>query len=615
MTRSQVSALLLVCISTLAGAADEVSGHLEPGFRNVSVDGHKDKYDEDVNLQEGPRLFSAALDYRANGAVGLRPEQIEINLDSLGGDPYESARFEMRKYGAYHLIADRQWSDYFYHDIVVLPENADIAGSTGGDFHRFDFERVRDNVSLGVDITDRAKLDFGFQRYHKHGESTTTIDISRDEFELEKPIDETMRVFSVGLQYNWDKLTLSFEERINDFENDTQQFLPEFSSGENKTDLTTLDFFFLNQPYSYRSYEHIVRARATPIERLNIALSAAISDLDLDLDASEHSRGRSFIGEPLSTNVSGEGGIERHFELYAIDLAYAMTERVQLVAGFKRHQLDQSGRFLFGQSEGGRSSWDIDTNGFNLGLLVVATSSITFSAGWSGERRDVKTRETEATGSLLVRDVETDSNGFYGTLDYRPTKRFGLSASIDDRSIDDPFSLASATDSTRYRVRGRYQFDNGIALIASHTRTNLENEAAAWSADTSNTTARLSYTGISLVFGFGGSMIERSQDFRRVVLGGFRRDLFNVIYDAETVYADAGLRWNFTQRWAVGGSYRLYDNDGSFDVNRDDGTIFVESNLLRHYTLRLSYRNVDYSEGGIEAYDADLIEATIRFDF
>ncbi len=615
MIRPQTSALLLVFLSTLVSADDDLTGHLEAGFRNVSVDGDKNKYDEDVNLQEGPRLFGAALDYRADSPIGFRPDLIELNLDNLGGDPYESASFEMRKFGAYRLAADRQWSDYFYHDIIVLPENASITGSTGGDFHQFDFERVRDKVSLEVDVTERAKLEFGFQRYHKHGESTTTLDISRDEFELEKPIDETMRVFSIGLQYRWDKLSLSFEERINNFENDTRQFLPEVSSGENQTDLTTLDFFFLNQPYSYHSYEHIVRVRATPIERLNIAFSAAISDLDLDLDASEQSRGRGFNGAPLSTNVSGEGEIERHFELYAIDLAYAMTDRVQLVAGFKRHQLDQSGRFLFGQSEGGSSTWDIDTTGFNFGLLVVATPSITFSAGWSGERRDVKTHETEATGNLLLRDVETDSNGFYGTVDYRPSKRFSLSASVDDTSIDDPFSLASATDSTRYRVRGRYQFDRGLALTASHTRTNLENKAAAWSADTGNTTARLSYTSKSFVFGFGGSKIERSQDFQRVVVGGFRRDLFNVIYDAETAYADAGLRWNFTQRWALGGSYRLYDNDGSFDVNRDDATIFVESKLLRRYTLRVSYRNIDYSEGGIEAYDADLVEATLRFDF
>jgi hypothetical protein len=65
----------------------------------------------------------------------------------------------------------------------------------------------------------------------------------------------------------------------------------------------------------------------------------------------------------------------------------------------------------------------------------------------------------------------------------------------------------------------------------------------------------------------------------------------------------------------VGGDLRLYQNDGSFGLERDDYRAFVEVGFADAYTARLAYRTVDYSENAVsfDDYDADILEAAIGY--
>ena len=526
------------------------------GWREVSVSGSEAKYDEDINLPSGPRLVDATLRFEAADRAGQWPDVIAIDVSNLGAEPYENLRLEIREFGAYRLHAERRRSDYFYDDIIVLPENASITGSTGGDFHRFDFERVRDNVSLDVDLNDRAQLGLGIERFEKRGSSTTTLDVQRDEFELDKPINETMQVWRIGFGYRWDKVALTLEERVSDYENRSELFLPGFSLGENSADPTTLDFFFLDQPYDYRSYEHTARLTATPMPRLQLSFGAVASNLELDAAAEERSQGVGFTGAPFTTDVAGSGGIDRDVTLFDIDGSYTVNDRLQLTAGARRHRLEQAGRVPFGDDQGGQSSWDIDNTGYELGVLFAATPAITVSAGWRGERRDVDVSLTPQMTATSRESRDTDSDGFYTSLDYRPRDNVTLTASVDDASLDDPYSLASPTSSTRYRLRGRYRFDNGLLVTASHSRTKRDNDTSQWADDSEQSDLRLSYASERLMLSVGASIVDLSRDYERLVTGGSRQDLFSVAYAADTSFIDAAVSYRLRDALTIGGNYR-----------------------------------------------------------
>ena len=118
-------------------------------------------------------------------------DRIELDMSNLGGDPFETVRVSVQKFGSYSLEYDRRKSSYFYDDTLEMSGPGDPGTIAVPDHHRFDFDRVRDTVGFSLNLSRAARLDVGFDRFTKRGDSTTTLDIQRDEFELERPIDES----------------------------------------------------------------------------------------------------------------------------------------------------------------------------------------------------------------------------------------------------------------------------------------------------------------------------------------------------------------------------------------------------------------------------------------
>ena len=241
------ASLLLVLVMPAAGlAADEFSGHVEVGVRQINLHGDESKYEQHINLGDGARLFGLSMRFAPEDPSASAPDHVDLHINGLGGDPDESVALSVRKYGSYRFRYNRHRSDYVYDDLLIAPGSASVEKSTGGDFHQFNFERTRDNASLGVDLTERATLTFDFDRYEKSGESTTVLDIEREEFDVEQPIDEELRSSRLGFQYSWDRFTLVVSEGWQRHENNHSWFLPGASLGTEPAEPTEVDFFFLD---------------------------------------------------------------------------------------------------------------------------------------------------------------------------------------------------------------------------------------------------------------------------------------------------------------------------------------------------------------------------------
>ena len=71
------------------------------GYRMVDVDGVETKYMEDINLQEGARLFNFSLHFSPDGDTKKLFDQLDIRVYNLGGDPFQSLSLDLVKYGKY----------------------------------------------------------------------------------------------------------------------------------------------------------------------------------------------------------------------------------------------------------------------------------------------------------------------------------------------------------------------------------------------------------------------------------------------------------------------------------------------------------------------------------
>jgi hypothetical protein len=556
-------------------------------------------------------LYKLQFDVVPDEGIRKYADRIELDVNDFGSQPFETLHFGIRKYGSYKFELDRRESEYFYEDILIPAELANVRSSTGGDFHHFDFERVRTAANLEIELSPAAQLRFGFDEYAKKGESTTTLDLNRDEFEVDKPIDEKLRTSTLGLTYAWDKATLILEERLREYDNVFEVFLPGFSEGETPGP-ATLDFYFFDQPYDFETNEHSLKLLARPNDKLDVRLSAEIHDQSLHIGAEERYGGLSFNGAPVAVDDTGGGAIQRDLELYDLELTYLVSDNVGIVGSVRSHSLEQDGDSTLG-SDVNTSTWDIDTTAFEGGVELYLENGVSIGAGLMFESRDVAFTQLQ-NGDGHVVDETTDNDGYYVNVAWRPKSGFELSAKVDVNSIGDPVTLATPTDRSRIRVRAKYRWDNGFWLSGVYQFQDFDNDLSGWAAETEKTAARLGYRNDAVDVSFGYTVVDIDRQIDSLVNETL---LFNDLYTADADYLHGQVRWKAGDRFVVGCSARLYDNGGSFAVERDDLQAFVEIDLSKNYLLGLAYRTIDYDEGefNFDDYDADIAELSIGYRF
>jgi hypothetical protein len=625
MRATKQHVLTLACVVALLAlpvAAQEdgaFTGSFQIGFRSVDVDGSPSKYSEDINLEDGPRLFRFDIDYIPADEMRKFADKVSIDINNFGGDPFETLSVSVEKFGRYDFDYDRRKSNYFYNDVILPIELAgDPALALAGDFHHFDFDRVHDRANFKVWFGDNATFNFGLNRYTRKGESTTTLDIGRDEFEFDKPIDESLNDYLGSLQYSWDKVTLVLEERYRQFDNVVELFLPGRSLGEDPVDATILDFYFSNQPYDYTSNDHIVRLVAQPNDKLVVRLQADIQSVDLDLTADETGAGINFDGAPLVIDNVGSGEVNRDMDLFDLDLTYRLNERWGLILGARQNSLDQQGNRVFADTPGS-GDWQIDTTSVDFGAQVHLSSKVTVAAGVREESRDLDSRW--ALGDDIVTEkVKTDQTGYFANLAWAPRKGCRVNVELEDSSFDDPFTLTAPTDRQRYKVRGQYKLTNGFSLLGSLAVQELDNKRSGWDSSSEQLALRVMYDKdkLSASVGYSNVDVDRKIDQTAITAPGFGGGVelfFPINYGIDSDFVDARFRYAANDRVAFGGDLRMYDNSGTFGVERDDYRGWVEVGVGDGYLVHLGYRTIDFNETrfNFDDYSADIAEVSIGY--
>jgi len=620
MKRSSLLGILglfsvIVCTAAPAAAqgAEEWSffGGLQVGYRAVDLDGSEDKYLQHLGLDDGPRLFNLNFELTPTDEMRGLFDRIELDMTNLGGDPFETIRFSVQKFGHYTLRYDRRKSSYIYGD--TDPNLSDVL-----DLHRFDFDRVRDTVDFTLQLSSSAQLDLGFDRSTKKGQSTTTLDIQRDVFELERPVDESLSDYHLAFSYEWSRVSLVFNSRMREFDNAIETFLPGFSEGENPDNETVLASYFLHQPYDLRSVTPSIRLVARPTDRLNIKLYAAVEDLSMELELAEDGVGTTWQGEPYVSSATGDGRVDRLSTIYDLELDYRFLDWFGAFIGFQHRDLEQDGDLAFGDEEG-FGAWRMDTSSGHIGLQFDIGTSVTATGGVRAERRDVDWGWSQVD-SAKHENRATDHTGTFVTLGWRPTTALRFSARLDNSAYDDPFTPSSASDRLSYRLSGAWSGGRGFSISGVVRGQDLTNDTSGWDLSSRAANLRLGYRlpGLSLSAGYTILDVDRSIDQTVTTLPGFgggQTLFFPIAYHANSDFFDARVVWAAATRLKIGGEVRWYDNDGTFATSTRDLRGFFEIGFGRGYVAHLGYRDRDYSEAdrGWSDYRARITEVSVGY--
>ncbi len=594
------------------GAQGRFTGDFLLGFRSVDTSGPgaNAKYREDLNLKSGARLFNLNLTFLPDEGAKKLFDRFDLVMVNLGGEPYETISASLQKYGKFHIKYDRRKSAYYYKDLSLGD------GGAPYDLHTFDFDRVADSGSARVWLNRNADVYLSFDRFTRKGASTMTQDIGLLAFQFDKPVQEESRQVALGLNVHFNRYTLFLEERYTNFKNDNSYFLAGAADGgPDAVYPTTLDSYFLNEPYELKTAVETFRFTARPFDRLHLSGSAQLSNLDEDLSHAEAGSGINELNRNFRIAGAGPGDFSRDQQRYEFDASYLLLRKLSIVGGVRYQRFDQTGSLTI-DSAPESVDFAFKTLGVDAGFQYEFGPGLILTLGYRFEDRKLDQLET------VDFESKTTKNGGFGNLRWDVSRRLKLTVDYEHSSYDDPFTLISPTSFDRLRTTAKYQMG-----VFSLTATYLYNNSKS---DIEEDAFKTSRNQFSLRAGFhkdqfkgfvGYTYLQAKREGARTVsflpwwTGPGGTFLWDILYEGKASIFDASLTWDLNELWKVGGWANTYSNDGSYEVRRTMVKAYVEYAFAGGYSAQAGYRYARFKEPvlAFNNYQANIFEVSFGY--
>ena len=293
--------------ATAPAAADSpVSGSVELGYRFVAGPaGNQDVYRSTVNLGQGPRLIG--LDFTVRPVKSLF-DRFEVQANSWGGDPYNTARLDVEKSGLYRFTADYRNTAYFN----FLPSFADPTLNSGSLLTQSSFDtRIRtSDVQLDILPGHWISPYLAWSRDSWFGSGTTVFTLFPNNYAVANSVSNSTNTFRGGVQLQLPKVHVMLEQGGTTFRDDQGA-----SDSQPNTGGLTLPYF--GQQLSLSSLNELYRVRgdslytkvsiaANPLEWLSVSGNFMYADPSLTTNYSSAASGTLFLPATFAFYSSGQ---------------------------------------------------------------------------------------------------------------------------------------------------------------------------------------------------------------------------------------------------------------------------------------------------------------------
>ncbi len=195
----------------------ENSGSATFGYRFTDVKGYQPEFQEMFNLNSGPRLLDFNLFGKAQEGANTFADDYSLTASGMGGDPYTSAQFTIRKTRLYELRVNYRQSYYYWNqnDSGLFPNGTNGLGWNGlTSNHNWATVRKLGSINLLIHATNNLKFTFEYYRNSRDGvtDTTQTLDFfgssgqwgsfaRANPFYLIAPVSESANRVTGGIDY------------------------------------------------------------------------------------------------------------------------------------------------------------------------------------------------------------------------------------------------------------------------------------------------------------------------------------------------------------------------------------------------------------------------------
>jgi hypothetical protein len=615
-----------------------LTGALSAGYRLVDVDGSRDKYDEDYNLQPGGRVFLFTLDGEARDPEKAPLDRFHLEVDTPGDEPASRFTLDAEDRALWDLRVDFLRSKYFYDvpSLFAEPVSGDIRLN---DLHAFDLTRTNGVAELRVHPQGLPTLILGYRLYELEGDggSTSTVLVpGGGNFVVGAPQREVTNVGSVGTEFTALGTGFFVEQQYRRVSRTYGLHGPIES-------VDPADGFTLASWQSVQS-DHInipitrVRVRRAVGDRVELTGSYVFAHASLDAGRTRFSDATSTIpaasgpstridqgNASLTTQLAELGASVRLAAIATFHLDYRYDERTQ--------HGDLDALLTSGQLQTSTSD-HVRWNRVTADVEVRPLKALALRAGVQYAHRD-------AAFSTANESIGTDLVGAVAEGQWKPVR-------CDNVQIDDPWTIPGNSQSVpsvpsreiayTFQNRGKAGFRvrprDWVQLSYDFTADSFENSDFRGRAQRFANTVSVSLTPIPALTAVAG-FTQRRLNTSNLILIAPRYLPTNSLQDGTESVVTTTLTYDFTlvgYSWSTGWNLAWFQSDnrlmpsfepglppqGRYDLSRFDAGVFLawHSPFLEP---AIEVRRITYSQRPLSLNDYDatiaVFRLTRRFDF
>jgi len=213
----------------------------ELGYRLASIGGDTDMYRATVNYTDGVRLLSSSLFVQSRNGHAPWFDEIVLNTQGLGGDPYQSANLLVEKNGVYRY--DLLWRENAFFDPAL---------SVSFGEHLRNTTRTMQDHDLTLFPQSHLQFFLGYSRDVNDGPALSTIQVfsnNGNEYPVFANVHDQQNEYRLGADATFLGFRLNVLHSWLDFKEDTPTGLLSPLEPGNETGLGTLVSFSGLQPY------------------------------------------------------------------------------------------------------------------------------------------------------------------------------------------------------------------------------------------------------------------------------------------------------------------------------------------------------------------------------
>lgn len=612
--RCFTSLFLVLFLSTWAYAQNE-QYRLKLDFGNrwkAGFSGNENLYRSQVDLGEGPKLFSGELSIFAPNNSNRFFDRLVLRMNSWGGEPYNTARVRAVKAGIYELRFDYQNVAYF--NSVPFFANPLFEQGNLESQHQFDISQRFARLELILRPGKRISPFVAYQRTGRQGPALTTLRADGDEFLTRLAVDTHSDDLNFGVNFTASQFSLRLEQGFRWYR-DTSTFLsPGFQGGNSDRPIFGRDVVLDNYQGTNDVEGTIPFSTAAgvyqPFDTLLLRGKVSYSMADVNSNFSEVIDG-TFFSFPLSAFYQGAeqqalGAAKRPNLFGDVSATWQPFERLRILERLNIRRSHVSGSaqiqnaFLNvepllqpGSIDRLETSTLLDTflsrNSTIQELQGVIYLSPTFSvrAGHRFEHKEIELPERFAWKRNVL---------ILGSA-YEFSARNTLALEYELGRTDQPIFRTDVVDFYRLRLRGRFHPTESLQMSGSVTLFDHDNDLPEidLTSRQRNYTLQFTYTPLPR-FSISGAY-ERSNiesDLLLIVPQDFQTD--RSIYAERGDYANLFLSLLLLRNARLDVGYTVWGTVGNSPMNFHQPMASLELPIGERLTAYGQWNYYDYKE-------------------